>query len=163
MSYHSRRCALRVEGLITNRSTRQTDWTEAHLVAIQWETWGQTTEPLTNEYVTPRKAVDEFLKSKGPFGEKLDDSTMRGYRVILEQRLLPFCEKHSIGPIEDFANNTVVLNFKTSWRNLSADDDQTPLSATTQNGSTDQLRTFLSFCKTHGYIKGIPNNRLTTN
>jgi hypothetical protein len=61
---------LRIEGLITNRSTRSNSWTDAKTIAAQWEGWGQTTPPLHVEakIITVQYATESFLASQGPQG-----------------------------------------------------------------------------------------------
>ncbi len=57
-------------------------------------------------------------KSKGPEGGNIDLATLRKYDVLLNDRLLKWCDGRGITSIKQLANETTCEDFVLSWRYL---------------------------------------------
>lgn len=153
---------LRVAGLITNRSTRTTDWKKAKQVASDWEKWGQTTEPQESRTITPTYAVESFLASQGPQGRNVETSTYGAFEVLLTKRFLPFCENRGYLRLKEFDSLDVTTKFTESWANLQPTrqrkgveipKEPVPLADTTKKAELERLRFFFRYCKDRKWLE----------
>ena len=105
---------------VTNKSLGTNDWTAAQNTWADWQDWGQTTPPETEDQKNPSiaYAVTSFLTSAGPTGQNLDEDSVDHYKNLLEQRLVPYCEKKKYVYIREFDDLDVVTKFTESWVNL---------------------------------------------
>src|SRR5262249_2016927 len=91
-------------------------------------------------------------------------STMRNFKVLLEQRFTPWCEENR-KTLADFDKPAVVEEFFLSWRNLTTGkdgkplgdrnpiEDGKPLEDSSKKNSIEQFRQFLSWCvKPRGWL-----------
>lgn len=151
------------EGYVTNRSTKQSGWMEAQEVARQWEEWQGTKPPVGTlvENPTVEYAVQSFLASQGPQGRNVEDGTYNGFRVLLESRLLPFCEAMRYKLIAEFDNLDVVTKFTESWVNLQptrnrkgqgTPSDLVPLKDSTKKAELERLRSFFKYCTARKWL-----------
>ena len=155
---------LRIEGLITNRSTRSNSWTDAKTIAAQWEVWGQTTPPLHVEakIITVQYAAESFLASQGPQGRNVEKNTYHAFEVLLLQRLIPFCQNRGYERIKEFDSLDVTTKFTESWANLQPSRNRkntvpssipVALADTTKKAELERLRFFLRYCKDRGWLE----------
>jgi integrase len=115
-------------GRIRYRSLDTSSWDDAITkgkAKLESGTWKEPIMPTpapeeTFEHVTVEKAVELFLKSIDEDGENLSDSNQNLYRVLLEQRLIPFCKNHQppVRFIATVANPTINEEFTQSWKLL---------------------------------------------
>jgi integrase/recombinase XerD len=165
------RCPIVCDGSLANererirrRSLGTTDWIQAKELAAQWLRWGQLAEPikavLPEESISIKDAIERFRKSKGPEGENIDPATMRKYDVLLNDRLLKWCDGRGITSIKQLANKTTCEDFVLSWRNLNPTKNRRNvkptdklLSRTTKVAELGRLRYFLNYCVDSGWIE----------
>lgn len=156
--------SLRIEGLITNRSTRSNSWTDAKATTAQWEQWGQTTPPVHVEAqnITVQYAVESFLASQGPQGRNVEKNTYHAFEVLLLKRLIPFCQNRGIERIRDFDSLDVTTKFTESWTNLQPSRNRknavpppvhVALADTSKKAELGRLRFFLRYCKDRGWLE----------
>jgi integrase len=139
-------------------STGATDWKTANRVRDQWLEWGRITPPagvigLAKQNVTVKDAVERFLKYQGEAGKNLDKDTIRKFEVLLNQRLLPFCESRGIVAVKAFDDKPVCEDFFLSWKNLNPHENKKglewvdlPLADSTKTNELTGFRTFLRYC-----------------
>lgn len=147
---------LEIEGYITNRSTKETDWSFAQDVAKEWEEWKATTPPIgaATENPTVEYAVQSYMASQGPQGKNLDTGTFNSFRVLLEVRLMSFCATNRYKLLREFDNLDVVTKFTESWVNLQpsrnrrtdATSEAVPLEDSTKKAEVERLRAFFAYC-----------------
>jgi integrase len=139
---------LSIEGRITNRSTKATDWRKAQATAGQWEQWGQTTDPSEKlKANTIESAVASYMTTKGPKGENIQGG-MKQIRVLLQLRLLPYAKENRMTMMADFDNLDVVTRFTESWVNLDRYSDEYGelLGMSTRKNQVETLRSFFRYC-----------------
>ncbi|MBS1828795.1 MAG: tyrosine-type recombinase/integrase [Acidobacteria bacterium] len=154
---------LTTEGLISNRSTRTANWEEAVAVAQLWLEWGATTQPETDQGDNPtiRYVVDSFLTSIGPKGRNLEANTQTGFSVLLQQRLLPWCQIKGYNHIREFDSLDVTTKFTESWVNLQPTRNRKeerivldqPLADSTKKAELERLRHFFRYCKERRWLE----------
>jgi site-specific recombinase XerD len=162
-------CPINAEGklgedFLTNKSLRTGEWDEALDIANQWEEWGQTMAPTDtdDENRTVVYAVESFLQSVGPNGRNIDESSLSQYKVLLEQRILPYCESKGYRLIREFDSLDVTTKFVESWRNLNptknrknvpVPKDGVPLADSTKKSQVELLRIVFAYCVERGWLE----------
>ena len=100
---------------IRRRSLGTNSWQQAKALAVEWLRWGQLMEPikavLPEESISIKDAIERFRKSKGPEGENIDLATLRKYDVLLNDRLLKWCDGRGVTSIKHLANKTTCEDF----------------------------------------------------
>jgi integrase len=156
-------CPIAAEGklgpkvFLTNKAAGTNNWIEAQDTADQWEQWGQTTEPegVNAENPSVRYAVESFMQSVGTTGRNIEKTSASQYRLLLEQRLLPWCELKSYTLLREFDSLDVTTKFLESWCNLNptknrknvpAPKEPVPLADSTKKSQLELLRIFLNYC-----------------
>jgi integrase len=148
---------------IRRRSLGTNSWQQAKALAVEWLRWGQLMEPikavLPEEALLIRDAIERFRKSKGPGGENIDPATLRKYDVLLNDRLLKWCDARGITSIKQVANKTTCEDFVQSWRNLNPTQNRRKskpteklLARTTKVAELGRLRYFFNYCIDSGWI-----------
>ena len=156
---------LAIEGLITNRSTKEPTWDEAEGVVRQWQAWGQTTAPVSTadpDTITVQYAVDSFLSSQGPKGRNVANQTINSFSVLLKQRMLPYCTLKDFIYIREFDSLDAVSKFTESWVNLqptrnrkgiAAPSTPVMLSDTTRKAELERFRFFGRYCVDRAWLE----------
>jgi integrase len=107
-------------------------------------------ESMTEDSIetpTVKYAVESFLASQGPRGRNVEPKTYYGFRVLLEQRLVPFLAGSNIRALD---NLDTVTKFTESWVNLITSE---ALASSTKKTELERLRFFLNYCKDRGWVK----------
>ena len=68
--------------------------------------------------MTVDQAIVRYLKKKGPSGENIEHATVRKHKVMLLDRIAPFCKDRGIHLISAFDDAAVVEECFLSFRNL---------------------------------------------
>jgi len=148
--HHSRRyrrcsCPIWVQGSLAGQYVRKSldlrSWDAATDLVHGWESTGKIGE-VRKEIPTVGEAVDRYLKD---CQTRLKPPSVKKYRTLLKNHLLPFCEKRGI---RQLAQLTVSFfrDFRASWT----------FAPVTQAKSLEQLRAFVRFCAADEWIKGNP-------
>ncbi len=164
-------CPIVCDGLLANeperirrRSLGTNQWDQAKALAVQWLRWGQLMDPIqtglsSGDAVSVEHAINRFLKSKGPEGENIQQSTLRKYRVLLNSRLVPWCQAHYVRSIKELENKSTCEDFVLSWRNLNPTQNKRNvkwseklLTRTTKVAELRRLRYFVDYCKSSGWL-----------
>ena len=150
---------------IRHRSVETKSWDEARYTRERWLAWGQTTQPvigvekLRRPDVTVTEAA-KFFKEFGAYQDTKGENTDKKYRTLLQQRLLPWCERYGIRLVKEFDNPVTVKHFFMSWRNLqpirgreTTRESDVALAPTTKRAELERYRSFLEFCRSNGWVK----------
>ncbi len=142
-------------GYVTNKATKETDWTKAEVIARQWEEWGDFVPPPNVQPVdvSIEYAVDSFLASTGPQGRNVDPSTLRTFEILLKRRLYDYAKHRGFRALRQRDDLDVVTKFVESWQNLNphrnriapAQSKPVPLSASTKRAELERFRAFLRY------------------
>ena len=101
---------------------------------------------IDNSAITVQQAASRYLESRtGASLNSIEKDTYAHYASLIEQRLLPYCEKHGIVYIREFQNTDVCSRFTESWRQLRRNVGAV-LEMTTRKTELARFRTFLKFC-----------------
>lgn len=162
-------CPIAVEGklgnqLLTNRSTKKTTWEEALAIVDQWEEWGDTQCPEADQQENPtvEYAMKRFLTSIGPTGRNIEESSQRQYKVLINQRLLPWCKSKQYTLLREFDSLDTTTKFTESWVNLNptrgkknVPAPKTPvlLKDSSKKGQLEMLRIVFQFCRERGWLE----------
>lgn len=162
-------CPIAAEGrlgneFVTNKSLRTPDWGEAQRTAKSWEEWGQTTQPEVEadlENITVGYAVESFLASVGPQGRNIEKNSLSQYNVLLNLRLLPYCNLKAYTLLREFDSLDTTTKFVESWVNLNPTKNRktvplpkepVPLADSTKKSQLELLRIFLGYCERRGWL-----------
>jgi integrase len=109
--------------------------------------------PIDNSAVTVQQAASRYLESRtGASLNSVEKDTYAHYASLIEQRLLPYCEKQGIVYLSDFENTDVCSRFTESWRQLRRNVGAV-LTMTTRKTELARFRTFLKFCVVNEWMK----------
>jgi integrase len=141
-------------------------WDVALATAELWERWGAITNPSPSasppETITIDEAAERFLALKGPHGENIGRFAVRKHRIMLEQRIKPWCAEHAIQFISAFDSATVATDCFLSFKNLNPHRNKknqpqptqpVPLSDAMRGHEISRYRAFLEFCVERGWLK----------
>jgi integrase len=140
-------------------------WDAALATAALWERWGAITNPnpaAANATITLADAAHRFLVLKGPHGENIGRFGIRKYRIMLEQRIAPWCAEHGITFITGFDDPTTVTVCFLSFKNLNPHRNKrgqpqpalpVPLSDAMRGHEISRYRAFLEFCVERGWLR----------
>jgi integrase len=149
---------------IKHLSLDTTAWDTAAATAELWDRWGAITNPNPAppppETITLEKAVDEFLRVKGPHGENIGPHSIRRFGIMFEQRIAPWCAAQGITVITAFDDVAIATNCFLSFRNLNPhrnkrgvpDVPAVPLSDAMRGFEMSRYRAFLGFCVERGWL-----------
>jgi integrase len=157
-------------GRIRYRSLDTRSWEEAVTRAtakLKSGTWAEPIKatPLPEssfDQMTVEKAVSIYLKSIGPGGKNLSDRGYSLYRVLLEDRLLPFCTTHEppITFMMSLQNATINEEFTQSWQLLPKFEGDPKAGKPMLIGAkaiyVQRWRKFLKYAKDMDWITKIP-------
>lgn len=150
-------CPLVVDGSLANApgrirgiSTETNVWNDAEHIKTQWEAWGQFTDPHPTVVGDPtiEEATGKFLEDAA--SKNLETATYQDFAQHFRLRLKPFCAAHRVSHVRFFENVRLVRDCIGSWRNVKTGKS---LGATTQRAELERLRSFLSWCVAHGWLK----------
>jgi integrase len=122
---------------------------------------------IDNGAVTVRYAGERYLESRtGASLDPIERGTLEHYRSLIDQRLIPYCEKAKITLIRDFENRDVCSKFTESWRQMRRNIGAV-LAMSTRKTELQRFRTFLKFCVDNGWMEksgaeGIKTRKKTT-
>jgi integrase len=157
--------SLRLErSRIKHVSTETNRWDKAIARADQWEQWDALTNPNPGAEAEAIPNVDEaaeaFLALKGPHGENIGQYAIRKHRIMLEQRIKPWCTERGITFITAFDNATTVTDCFLSFKNLNPHRNKKgqpavvrPLSDAMRGHEMSRYRAFLEFCVERGWLQ----------
>jgi integrase len=167
-------CPIVASGSLANESKRlqhttldTNDWDLALKRVAQWEEWQSLTDPstLAASQILPSIAetCQRFMQYHGPLFREWDEGTLKKYRVLLNLRLIPFCEENKIPHIHAFDDRNVVNNFVVSWRNLNPTRNRKlepgeampsfPLGYRTKVKELEQFRHYVEGCRDAGWLR----------
>jgi integrase len=154
---------LRRRGYVTNKATKETDWSKAEALAERWEEWGDFVPPPSVQpvEVSIEYAVDSFLASTGPQGRNVDPSTLRTFEILLKRRLFEYAKHRGFRALGQLDDLDVVTKFVESWQNLNPHRNRiavgpakpVPLSASTKRAELERLRAFFRYCADRQWIR----------
>jgi len=157
-------------GRIRYRSLDTRSWEEAIRQAtlkLQWEAWDEPDKPTplpeaAFEQISVQQAVTFFLNSIGEGGQNLSRSNCTLYRVLLANRLLPFCAAHQ-PPIRftaSLSNAILSEQFTQSWRLLPKYEGDPKAGRALSLGGRmtyfQRWQCFLTYCFDKGWIGNVP-------
>jgi len=138
-------------------------WDKALETAELWERWDAITNPNPSsplpETITIAEAAERFLALKGPHGENIGQSAIREHRIMLEQRIKPWCAEHGIKFITAFDDAATTTDCFLSFKNLNPHRNKknqpqpaqpVPLSDAMRGYEISRYRAFLEFCLANG-------------
>lgn len=149
---------------IKHLSLDTTAWDKALATKELWERWDALTDPNPSpkpkETITVEEAAERFLALKGPHGENIGRFAIRKHRIMLEQRIKPWCAEHRIAFITAFDDATTVTDCFLSFKNLNPHRNKKnrppvvlPLSDAMRGHEVSRYRAFLEFCVERGWLQ----------
>jgi integrase len=103
--------------------------------------------------VNVAEAVDSYLKSRGASSDKpIEPGTLSKYRVLLRNRLVPYCAAQGITSIQHFENVVNCKRFIESWGNMRFNKGAA-LGDGTKRIHVERFRTFLRYCIDAEWLK----------
>jgi integrase/recombinase XerD len=150
--YTSRRfrnckCPIWVQGSLRSEYVRQSldlrSWEAASELVRGWEASGQI-GVVKPEVPNVKEAVEKFLHDLQD-GQKRTAATLQKHKNLLENRLLPWCEKQGFRLLKQLEVD-VLREFRTQW----------PDSPITAQKNLERLRAFFWFCHSAGWVKYNP-------
>lgn len=146
--------------LLRHYSLDTKDWAEAVQVAVMVKRDGaaprsirlvEEPKPVAVNN-TVKAAITKFEASKGIGSlKKIADSTEDMYRVLLRERLLPWCEAQGITEMTAFESEVTCMEFVKSWRKLVRGEGK-ELSQASKKNSVHLFQSFLTFAEKHKYM-----------
>lgn len=137
------------------------DWKEAIRVKGELLTRGRV-EPIAPlapvvkeepKVITVEYAVKRYLDSRGESSDQpIEGSTRSKYRLLLQDRLVPYCAANKITDVRHFENVVNCKQFVESWQNMRKEDGGA-LDDETKKVHVGRLRTFLRYCIDAEWIK----------
>jgi hypothetical protein len=124
------------------------NWDAARNVVKRLEDGRRTVDPDPQEKgVTVDQAIARYLKKKGPSDENVECATLRKHKVMLLDRIAPFCKDQAIQLISVFDDAAVVEECFLSFKNLNPNRNKRtstlmdrPLSDRTRAKELDRYR-----------------------
>ena len=151
---------------IKHLSLDTTAWEKALATADLWNRWDAITDPNPSPYppetIAIDKAATDFLALKGPHGENIGRFGIRKYRIMIEQRIKPWCAEHGITFIKAFDDAATTTKCFLSFRNLNPHRNKknqpqltqpVPLSDAMRGHEISRYRAFLEFCVERGWLQ----------
>jgi integrase len=159
--------SLRLEQTRIRHSSLHTNAWDVALAQVEvWERWGALTNPNPSPApptgITVEAAAEQFLRLKGPHGENIGPFGVRKYRILLDQRIKPWCAEHGIAFITAFDDAGTTTDCFLSFKNLNPHRNRkdrpspavpVPLSDAMRGHEISRYRAFLNFCVDRGWLQ----------
>lgn len=144
------KCPIWVQGSLRGEYVRRSldlrSWEAASDLITAWNASGQI-GVVKPEAPTIKEAVEKFLADCQ--ARHLKEPSLKKYRVLLQKKLVPFCEKHGWSRIRQLTLDALRA-FRESW-------DFAPI---THQKNLEFLRAFLRFAEHSGWIAENPGRAL---
>jgi integrase len=152
-NYRRCSCPIYVKGTLNHTYVRmsldQTNWDAATRIINGWVEAGEIGQTQEAHARTVAETVKEFLDDATARGVSAD--TARKYRNVLEQRLVPWCEREQYAVLASI-DLPALTQFRGSW---------TGLASITKAKYQETLQWFFSWCVRRKYLDDNPTQGLT--